>query len=62
LGSETVCFCEIQTTREAPWAFARAQARRPMVPTPKTRTVWPLESSARFDAWRRTESGSARAA
>ena len=50
------------TTRAAPRDFARAQARSPMVPTPKTRTVCPLARSARFDAWRRTERGSASAA
>lgn len=30
----------IATTRDAPVCFASAQARRPMAPTPKTRTDW----------------------
>ena len=43
-------------------ARARAQARRPIAPQPKTQTVWPAERSARREAWRRTERVSARAA
>lgn len=63
-------------TLRAPKAFASAQARRPIVPTPKTRTALPLAKGGcdadgealvccghrptRDPAWRRTDSGSAR--
>jgi len=48
--------------RDAPSDLATAQARRPMVPTPKTRTVWPAVMFARRVAWMRTDRGSASAA
>lgn len=36
-NSQRVGLISMATTREAPVRFARAHARRPMVPTPKTR-------------------------
>lgn len=50
------------TMRFAPLERASAQARRPMAPTPKTRTVWFSWRFARREAWMRTERGSASAA
>ena len=50
------------TTREAPLCFASAQARRPIAPTPNTRTDWPWVRRHRREAWMRTERGSASAA
>lgn len=49
------------TTLEQPSDLERAQARRPTVPAPKTRTVEPGWSWRRFEACRITESGSTRA-
>ena len=60
--SNRVWLMSIATTRAAPRDFEMAQARRPIAPTPKTRTFWPGERLARRDAWIRTERGSARAA
>ena len=50
------------TTRHAPVCLASAQANRPIVPTPNTKTDWPASSLQRRDAWITTESGSAREA
>lgn len=50
------------TTFDAPDAFASEQARRPIAPTPNTRTVCPDCRLARREACSRTDNGSARAA
>jgi hypothetical protein len=53
------------TTRRAPRCFARAHARRPIAPTPNTRTDSRWEEEPRLqrrEAWISTERGSASAA
>ena len=59
--SNRVRLMSIATILEAPLNLARAHARRPMGPAPKTRTVCPCCKSALEVACRRTERGSARA-
>jgi len=49
----------IAQTLEAPVCLARAHARRPIAPTPNTRTDWEGARPHRREAWMTTESGSA---